>query len=60
MDALGKEQPVCSIHWPQTDRDIAAATLKELGLLTAKPVLYVANIDERQMADLMQHDRVVR
>ena len=38
---------------------MARAVIKETGLLTAKPVVYVANIDERQMTQLMLDNVIV-
>ena len=59
LDALGKEQPVRSIVWEPADEAVARAVIKETGLLTAKPVVYVANIDERQMTQLMLDNVIV-
>jgi GTP-binding protein YchF len=42
IDALGRGEPVRSVPVPQA----APAALRELGALTAKPVLFVANVDE--------------
>lgn len=39
-------------------RDIDLAELRELTLLTAKPFLYVFNVDEEQLTDTARHERL--
>jgi ribosome-binding ATPase YchF (GTP1/OBG family) len=59
LDALGAERPVRALVWPEADAAAAHAVVRDLGLLTAKPVVWVANIDENQMTRLMLHNETV-
>ena len=59
MQALEQERPVRSVVWSATEEPLARTVLKDTGLLTAKPVVYVANVDERQMTQLMLEGTVV-
>ncbi len=43
---LGTEQPIRTLALTPTERH----QIKELGLLSAKPILYVANVDERDLS----------
>jgi len=48
---LDEGKPARAVEFDEGDQEDASALLKELCLLTAKPVLYVANVAEEDIAD---------
>lgn len=49
LDGLNAGTPACSFELPENELFLTA--WKELGLLTAKPVIYCANVDEISVAE---------
>lgn len=55
---LGEGKPARSFAWDKDDKD-QQAVVRELGLLSAKPVLYACNVGEDDLMDGIENNRYV-
>ena len=55
---LGEGKP--AVAFPERETPAGAALLAEVGLLTSKPVIYCANVDEDSLADDNAHVQALR
>ena len=55
---LGEGKPARSFDWDEGDKE-QAAVLREIGLLSAKPVLYACNVGEDDLMDGIENNKYV-